>query len=158
MAEVRFFYIDDDTAVLFAANGTALTALLVGLADIVPLIQFSLPTFPMWAYFSGLIFAFFAKMVIQLINTDMRKRENLQAIRTFLMEVDEDANAAEELKDQIAAQWALVDQQHRTLLQAHHGPRLDRIRALSFFLSAICFLIGTATLIYYAGFITPSPA
>lgn len=153
MAEVRYFYVDDDTTVLFAANGTALTTLVVGLPELVPLVRFQFPTFPMWIYFGGLIFAFCAKMMIQLINADMRQREKFQAIRAFLIEVREDENTAEELKEHIAGQWKLIERQQATLLQAHHAPRLDRIRTLCFFFSAVCFLIGTATLIYYAGFI-----
>lgn len=158
MAEVQYFYIDDDTAVLFAANGTALTALLVGLPDIVPLMKIPLPTYPMWIYFGGLIFAFCAKLIIQLVNGDTRQREKLQAARTFLLAALEDQHLTTEQHDQLTEQWALIERRHSMLLQPRYGPFIDQARALFFFLSAICFLTGTASLIYLAGFIETADA
>lgn len=150
---IKYFYVEDDTAVLFAANGTALTALLVGITDIVPLVKFPLPTYPMWLYFLGLIFAFLAKAMIQLINGDTLQREKLQNGRDVLMAATKKNELPEELSAQFEASWKILEAQHAKLLKPHHGPRIDKLRALFFFLSAVCFLIATSTLIYLAGFL-----
>ena len=51
MATVKYFAIEDDTAILFGANGTALTAALAAIAGMISDIKFSLPIFPLWFYF-----------------------------------------------------------------------------------------------------------
>lgn len=152
---IKYFYIEDDTAVLFAANGTALTALLVGVADVIPLINFPIPTYPMWLYFLGLIFAFLSKAMIQLTNGDILQREKLQNARDFMMQVTSKPDLPEELSSQFDTTWKIIETQHGKLLKPHHGPRIDKLRAIFFFLSALCFLIATSHLIYLAGYLTP---
>ncbi len=137
---------------LFASNGTALAAILVGLPDVLPLIDFPLPTYPMWVYFLGLIFAFMSKSVIQIQNGDMRQREKLQAARDWIISVSESPDAAVELKGQLPAMWEKLDILHKKLLKEHHGPRLDKIRAFCFFAAGVCFLLGTASLIHLASY------
>lgn len=151
---IKYFYVEDDTGVLFAANGTALTALLVGLTDIVPLVKFAIPTFPMWLYLFGLIFAFLSKGMIQLINGDGLQREKLQNARDVMMAAAKESDLSDEISDQLASTWKTMEIQHAKLLKPHHGPRLDKLRALFFFLSALCFLVATSTLIYLAGLVT----
>jgi len=151
---MKYFYVEDDTAVLFAANGTALTALLVGITDIVPLVKFLLPTYPMWLYFMGLIFAFLAKAMIQLINGDTLQREKLQNGRDVMIAASTEQDLPEEISAQLDATWKIIEAQHAKLLKPHHGPRIDKLRALFYFASAVCFLIATATLIHLAGLIT----
>lgn len=148
----KFFYIEDDTAILFASNGTALAAILVGLPDVLPLIDFPLPTYPMWIYFLGLIFAFMSKSVIQVQNGDMRQREKLQANRDWIMSANENPDTTEEFKVQLQLLWEKLDKTHSKLLKEHHGPRLDKLRAIFFFVAGLCFLIGTASLISLASY------
>lgn len=147
----KYFYVEDDTAVLFAANGTALTALLVGISDVVPLLKSEMPTYPMWIYFIGLIFAFFAKMMIQLINGDIRQREKLQHARDFIIETRVNPEIDEALIAQLDESWRLTDLQYAKLLKQHHGPTIDKARAAFFLASAVCFLLATASLIDLAG-------
>jgi hypothetical protein len=147
---LKYFYIEDDTGTLFAANGTALTALLVGITNIVPLIKFPIPTLPMWLYFLGLIFAFFSKAMVQIMNEDTLQREKLQNARDFLVNTNEKNNLTLEMKNQLDDSWKYLDQQHKSLLKLSQIPLINKLRATFFFLSALCFLMATAQLIYLA--------
>lgn len=148
----KFFYIEDDTAMLFASNGSALAALLVGLPDVLPLLDFPLPTYPMWLFFTGLFLAFGSKSVIQLQNEDMRQREKLQHSRDWVISTEANPDTPDELKVRLPEIWEKIAVQHSKLLKEKSGPALDRIRAVCFFLSGLCFLMGTGSLIYLAGF------
>jgi hypothetical protein len=148
---MKYFYVEDDTAVLFAANGTALTVLLVGVTDIVPLVKFPIPTYPIWLYFFGLIFAFLSKAMIQLINGDILQREKLQNARDVMMAAEKQPDLPEQISAQLEAVWKFMEQRHKTLLKLEHGPRIDKLRALFFFLSSLSFLFATSKLIYLAG-------
>jgi hypothetical protein len=151
---IKYYYVNDDTAVLFAGNGTALTGLLVGITNLVPLIKFPIPTFPMWIYFFGLIFAFLSKAMIQLVNDDTFQREKMQNARDVLLAAEQTLQDSDDKTDQLEAAWKLIETQHSTLLNPQSGSRVAKFRALFFFLSAFCFLIATAMLIYFAGFLT----
>jgi hypothetical protein len=151
---IKYYYVEDDTAVLFAGNGTALTALLVGITDLVSQLKFPIPTFPMWLYFVGLIFAFLSKAMIQLINGDIFQREKLQNARDVMMAAQKQPDLPEEVSAQIEATWKFMEERHRSLLKPQNGPFIDKLRALFFFLSALCFLFATSRLIYLAGFLT----
>jgi hypothetical protein len=148
----KFFRIEDDTATLFASNGTALVALLVGLPDILPLLDFPLPTYPMWLFFAGLLLAFGAKSVIQLQNEDMRQREKLQHSRDWIISTGENPETPDEIRARLPELWEKMTVQHSKLLKEQSGPILDRIRTVCFVLSGLCFLMGTGSLIYLAGF------
>jgi len=111
MATVKFFYVEDDTAVLFGANGTALTASLAAVAGLLSDIKFPIPMFPLWAFFLGLIFAFLSKAIITICNGDMREREKSQSIRDFVMEVRADPATTEEQQQKwmlFGPQWKRV--------------------------------------------------
>lgn len=155
---IKYFYVEDDTAVLFAANGTALTALLVGIKDVIPLIKFQLPTYPMWLYFLGLIFAFLSKAMIQLINSDTLERERLQNARDLVLEGRARSDLTEEMSAQLDTLWSFADAAYAKLIKPQTAPRIAKLRALFFFLSSLCFLVATSALIYLAGFLaTQSP-
>ncbi|MER8670443.1 hypothetical protein NKH45_25240 [Mesorhizobium sp. M1156] len=151
---IKYFYVEDDTAVLFAANGTALTALLVGLKDIVPAITFPIPTFPIWLYLLGLIFAFLSKAMIQLINGDTLQRERLQNARDLLIAALKEPDLTEDISAQLDATWRWTEAEYMKLINLPNAPRIAKLRALFFFLSALCFLIATSVLIHLAGFLT----
>lgn len=151
---IKYFYVEDDTAVLFAANGTALTALLVGIKDLIPLIKFQLPTYPIWLYFVGLIFAFLSKAMIQLINNDTLQRERLQDARDVVLEGKARSDLTEEMSAQLDAMWSFADAAYAKLIRPQTAPRIAKLRALFFFLSAMCFLVTTSALIYLAGVLT----
>jgi hypothetical protein len=78
---LKYFYIEDDTGVLFGANGSALTALLIAISGVVPLAKVTIPAGLMWVYLLGLVFAFLSKAMIQLTNDDTLQREKLQHMR-----------------------------------------------------------------------------
>ncbi|WP_043615081.1 hypothetical protein [Ensifer sp. ZNC0028] len=151
MATVKFFYVEDDTAILFGANGTALTATLAAVAGMISEVKFSIPTVPMWIYFLGLIFAFGSKIVIMIYNGDIREREKSQAARDFLLEIQADPNLNASLKEDLGAQWKAMEERRKFLLSAVVAERLNYWRALFFFASAICFLIGTSSIIWFVG-------
>lgn len=153
LMQPKYFYIDDDTAVLFAANGTPLLAVMATITDIIPMSKISIPTFPMWIYLFGLVFAFIAKAMIQLMNDDIRQREKLQYGRDFTVEALGREDLPPEVKAQLDTGWIALEAQYAKLLKIHHVPMINNVRALSFYLSAICFLISTSTLIYLAGVI-----
>jgi hypothetical protein len=148
----KFFYIEDDTAMLFASNGTALAALLIGIPDILPLLDFPVPTYPMWLFFAGLFLAFGAKSVIQLQNEDTRQREKLQHARDWIMNTDANPDVDGDVKTQLPALWERLDARHKRLLSERQGRALDHVRAACYLLSGTCFLAGTGSLIYLAGF------
>lgn len=150
---VRYFYVEDDTAVLFGANGTALTALLIGVTDFIPLAKFSIPTDPMWLYFLGLIFAFLAKGMIQLINDDTLQREKLQNMRDLVTSAQKETDLTQEISKQLDDMWNFMEARYKTLFSPQGVMRISHVRALFFLASALCFLIGTARLIYLAGFL-----
>lgn len=151
----KYFYLEDDTAILIAANGTALAALLVNVSDIVTALRLPSPTFQMWFYLCGLVFAFAAKAIIELINGDLRQREKLQYTRDFLIEARSNPALSPELEVQLQNTWNAMEEQHARLLKPEHGPSLDKWRALFYFSSALCFVVGTSTLIVLAGKIAP---
>jgi hypothetical protein len=154
---IKYFYVEDDTAVLFAANGTALTVLLAGITNVVPLVKFSIPTYPMWLYFFGLIFAFLSKAMIQLINDDVMQREKQQNARDVMMAADKEAELPEEVVAQLDATWKLMEERRKSLLNLQNVLRIEKLRALFFFLSALCFLIATSSMIYLASFLAAQP-
>jgi hypothetical protein len=147
MATVRYFYIDDDTAVLFGANGTALTTALVGATGIISDVQIELPVFPLWSYLVGLVSAFISKAVINLFNDDVRAREKAQAARDFLIDAMNEAPPS--FRPQLEAQWAAITEQHSKLLTETAVTRLNMIRAVTYLISALCFLSGTASIISF---------
>jgi len=151
----KYFYVEDDTGALIAANGTALGALLLNVSEVLSSMKFALPTFPMWLYLAGLVFAFASKGIVQAINGDIRQREKLQYARDFVIDARESSQQDPELDSQLQDMWAAMEKQHARLLKPNHGPLLDRVRALSFFASALCFLVGTSTLIVLAGQLSP---
>jgi hypothetical protein len=151
----RYFYVEDDTAILIAANGTALAALLINAADIITNLRLPLPTFPMWVYLTGLVFAFGAKAVVQLMNDDIRQREKLQHARDFMIEAAKSPDLTPELNERLQSGWLSMEEHYSRLLKPVHGPRLDKLRAFLFLSSALCFLIATSTLIVVAGRIAP---
>lgn len=158
MMPMKYFYVEDDTAILFAANGTALTAMLIGVKDVIPLIKFQLPTYPMWLYFLGLIFAFLSKAMIQLINSDTQQRERLQNIRDFVIESRAQPDLTEEISAGLDDTWAFAEAEYAKLIKRETAPRIAKLRAIFFFASSLCFLVATSALIYLAGFLaTPQP-
>ncbi|WP_454849567.1 hypothetical protein [Rhizobium binxianense] len=151
MATVKFFNVEDDTAILFGANGTALTATLAAVAGMISDIKFPIPTYPMWIYFLGLIFAFGSKMVIMIYNGDIREREKSQATRDFLLEIKDDPNLPAELEADWNLSWKSMEDRRKILLSVCAAERLNYWRALFFFASAICFLIATSSIIWFVG-------
>ncbi|MGO6815623.1 hypothetical protein ELI02_22400 [Rhizobium leguminosarum] len=151
MATVKFFNVEDDTAILFGANGTALTATLAAVAGMISDIKFSIPTFPMWIYFLGLIFAFGSKMVVMTYNGDIREREKSQAACDFLLEIKDDPNLPDAMKADWDTHWQAMEDRRKILLSLKAAERLNYWRALFFFASAICFLIGTSSIIWFVG-------
>ncbi|MGV2099741.1 hypothetical protein [Rhizobium sp. 21-4511-3d] len=150
MATVKYFYVDDDTAILFGANGTALTAALAAAGGMISDVKFAIPTFPMWIYLLGLIFAFVSKMVITAYNGDTREREKSQSVRDFLLEVRQDPDF-EATGIDWDAQWREMEERRKHLLGLHAANRLNGLRAYSFFASALCFLIATSSVIWFVG-------
>ncbi|TCL96103.1 hypothetical protein C8J38_101456 [Rhizobium sp. PP-WC-2G-219] len=151
MATVKYFVIEDDTAILFGANGTALTAALAAIAGMISDIKFSLPIYPLWFYFLGLIFAFVSKSIIALVNSDTRERERSQSVRDFLMEVRSDPNTPDDFMPEWDKLWSQMEAQRRLLLTPEFAQRLPYWRAYSFWASAFCFLVGTASIIIFVG-------
>jgi hypothetical protein len=151
MATVKFFNVEDDTAILFGANGTALTATLAAAAGLISDFKFPIPTFPMWIYFLGLIFAFGSKMVIMTYNGDIREREKSQATRDFLLEIKDDPNLSDALKADWGTHWKAMEERRKILLSVEVAERLNYWRALFFFASAICFLMATSSVIWFVG-------
>lgn len=154
----KFFYVDDDTAILVGANGTALAALLLNAADIVSVLKLPMPTVPMWVYLAGLLLAFAAKAIIQLQNGDIRQREKLQHGRDFVETARARQDLTPELKQQLEDTWQILDQQYAKLLKPHHGPPLNKWRAVFYFSSALCFVGATSILIYEASSLSPPVA
>ncbi|WP_245279815.1 hypothetical protein [Rhizobium leguminosarum] len=151
MATVKFFKVEDDTAILFGANGTALTASLAAVAGMISNIKFPIPTFPMWIYFLGLIFAFGSKMVIMIYNGDILEREKSQATRDFLLEIKDDPNLDDALKADWDTSWKMMDGRRKILLSIETAERMNYWRPLLFFASALCFLIATSSVIWFVG-------
>ncbi|WP_244429803.1 hypothetical protein [Rhizobium leguminosarum] len=151
MATVKFFKVEDDTAILFGANGTALTASLAAVAGMISNIKFPIPTFPMWIYFLGLIFAFGSKMVIMIYNGDILEREKSQATRDFLLEIKDDPNLDDALKADWDTSWKMMDGRRKILLSIETAERMNYWRSLLFFASALCFLIATSSVIWFVG-------
>ncbi|KSV75553.1 hypothetical protein N185_17075 [Sinorhizobium sp. GW3] len=151
MATVKFFNVEDDTAILFGANGTALTAALAAVAGMLSEVKFSIPIFPMWIYFLGLIFAFGSKIVIMIYNGDIRERERSQAARDFLIEIQADPNLNDSLKADFAVQWKVMEERRKFLLNVTVAERLNYWRVLFFFASALCFLTGTSSILWFVG-------
>ncbi|CAM5771132.1 hypothetical protein [Mesorhizobium amorphae] len=151
MATVRYFYIEDNTAILFGANGTALTASLAAMAGLISEVKFPLPVFPLWAYFAGLVCAFLCKMIIESFNGDVREREKSQSIRDFVMEVSADKSIPEEHKPDLDALWTTMEQRRNLLLTESMTKKLDRWRLLLFAASALCFLVGTSSILVFVG-------
>ncbi len=151
----KFLYVEDDTAILVGANGTALAALLLNATDIVSVLKLPMPALPMWTYLVGLLLAFSAKAIIQIMNDDIRQREKLQQARDFYIEAQENPHLTPELAEQLQVGWRLVEQQHARLLKPHHGPRLDLWRAIFYFSSALCFVVATSLLVYQASKLVP---
>jgi hypothetical protein len=150
MATVRYFYVDDDTAILFGANGTALTAALAAAGGMISNIKFAIPTFPMWIYLLGLIFAFISKIVIMTYNGDTREREKSQSVRDFLLEARQSPEF-EATGIDWDAQWHAMEERRKVLLSLRAADRLNGLRAYSFFASALCFLISTSSVIWFVG-------
>ena len=148
--QTKFIYIEDDTAVLFAANGTPLLAVMAAFADIVPLQKFSMPILSMWLYLFGLVFIFFSKMIIQWFNDDMRQRERLQNGRDILLETMSRDDLPDEFRLQTEEHWKVLEGYTATLLQTDTALRLSKWRAYCFFLSGICFLVSSLILIFAA--------
>ncbi|MDR7222479.1 hypothetical protein [Aminobacter aminovorans] len=155
MATVKFFYIEDDTAVLFGANGTALTASLAAVAGFISDIKFPIPTFPLWAFFLGLVFAFLSKAIITIYNGDVREREKGQSIRDFVMEVADDPNMTNDLRIEMNAVWAMMEDRRKKLLSLGAVYKLEKWRAVFYFGSAICFLLGTSSILLFVASISP---
>ncbi|MBB3648743.1 hypothetical protein FHX14_004972 [Rhizobium sp. BK619] len=151
MATVKFFKVEDDTAILFGANGTALTASLAAVAGMISNIKFPIPTFPMWIYFLGLIFAFGSKMVIMIYNGDILEREKSQATRDFLLEIKDGPNLDDALKADWDTSWKMMDGRRKILLSIETAERMNYWRSLLFFASALCFLIATSSVIWFVG-------
>lgn len=152
----KYFYVDDDTAILVGANGSALAALLLNAANIVSELKLPMPAVPMWMYLAGLLLAFAAKAIIELQNSDVRQREKLQHGRDFIIEAQANPDITPEMADGIKTTWNLMEEQYGKLLKPQHGPMLDRWRALFYFSSALCFVIATSILIYQASKLSPS--
>ncbi|HEX8044471.1 hypothetical protein [Rhizobium sp.] len=151
MATVKYFYISDDTAILFGANGTALTATLAAVSGMISNVKFPIPTFPMWIYFLGLIFAFLAKAIIGIFNDDVREREKSQSVRDFIMEAMIDPHATDLLREQLSVQWIEMEDRRKILLKIATIDKLNKWRAIFFYISALCFLAGTSTIILFVG-------
>jgi hypothetical protein len=149
MAAVKYFYIEDDTAVLFGANGTALTAVLAGASGLVSENKIDMPTLPMWMFLIGLVFAFIAKSVIMAFNDNVKQREKSQAVRDFLMEARKENEGNDAALKEIDAQWLIMESQRKLLLSAKMITALNWVRACTFFAAAICFLIGTSSIILF---------
>jgi hypothetical protein len=147
---IKYFYVEDDSAVLFGANGTALTLLLVGIKDIVPMAKFSIPTDPLWLYFMGLIFAFLSKGMIQLLNDDTLQREKLQNMRDILTTAKNVPDLDKEISSQIDNNWKIMDVRYKSLFSPNNVLRIGKLRAIFFFASVVCFLIATSRLIHFA--------
>ncbi|MBX5160336.1 hypothetical protein HJB89_24940 [Rhizobium sp. NZLR8] len=151
MATVKFFKVEDDTAILFGANGTALTASLAAVAGMISNIKFPIPTFPLWIYFLGLIFAFGSKMVIMIYNGDIREREKSPATRDFLLEIKDDPDLDDSLKADWDTHWKMMEDRRKILLSIKTAERLNYWRALFFFASALCILTATSSVILFVG-------
>ncbi len=151
MASVKYFYVEDDTAILFGANGTALTATLAAVAGMISDIKFAIPTFPLWAYFAGLIFAFISKSVIMIYNGDVKEREKSQAVRDFLLEALPEKEALAKEGVDWDKEWADMVERRKTLLSLKTTYRLNYVRAYAFFASAICFVLGTGSILWFVG-------
>jgi hypothetical protein len=148
--DAKVLYIEDDTGVLFGANGSALTALLIGISGVVPLAKVSIPAGVMWVYLLGIVFAFLSKAMIQLINDDTSQREKLQHMLDLLIAARNEPNITAELSSQIGVNWRSMDARYQTLFSPNRAACINRLRALFFFLSAFCFLISTARLVFFA--------
>lgn len=151
MTTVKYFYVDDDTAILFGANGTGLTATLVATSGALSSTTISMPTFPMWCYLSGLVFAFASKSVIMLYNNDVKQRERSQSARDFLIEARAKHAGDEETLSILEFNWREMEKQRSSLLTVKMTNRLNLVRAYSFVFSALLFLFGTISIIVYVG-------
>lgn len=145
--QTKFIHIEDDTAVLFAANGTPLLAVMAAFADIVPLEQFSLPILPMWLYLLGLIFIFVSKIIIQTFNDDMRQRERLQNGRDIFLETLSREDIPDDFRRQTEIQLESLNAFSDKLLKIKTVNALTRWRAICFLFSGICFLVSSFILI-----------
>lgn len=148
--DTKFIHIEDDTGILFAANGTPLLAVMAGFTDILPIAKFHLPILSVWLYFFGLIFIFFSKIIIQTFNDDMRQRERLQNGRNILLENLSRDDIPEELRNKFEENWNALDKYTETLVQEKMTAALARWRAIFFLLSGFCFLISSFILILSA--------
>ncbi len=137
MATVKFFKVEDDTAILFGANGTALTATLAAVAGMIADVKFSIPVFPIWLYFLGLIFAFGSKAVIMLYNGDILEREKGQAVRDYVLEIKDDPELTEYMQRELDSLWKMMDEKRKRLLTVQSAERLNYWRA-AFFLHLPC--------------------
>lgn len=151
MATVKYFYVEDDTTILFGANGTALTAALAAVAGMISQVKLDIPTFPLWAYFFGLLFAFVSKSVIMIYNGDIREREKSQATRDFLMEVEGQKDALKREGFDWDDSWKAMIDRRKFLLTVKTAERLNYVRAYAFFASATCFVLGTGSILLFVG-------
>jgi len=149
--QTKFIYIEDDTAVLFAANGAPLLALIGAFADIVPLQKFSMPALAMWLYLFGLFFIFLSKIIIQAFNDDMRQRERLQNGRDILLENMARPDLPAEFLTQMEDGWKQLESFTAKLIDQKTTTSLAKWRAFFFLLSGICFIVASLSLVLAAG-------
>lgn len=149
MDNPKFFKVEDDTAILFGANGTALTASLVAVAGMISETKFSIPMYPIWIYFMGLVFGFCSKAVIMIYNGDIREREKGQAARDYLISIQAQPEIYEQFEDDCHALWEATELKRKSLLTVKTAERLNYWRAAFFFASAICFIVATSGIILF---------
>ena len=143
----KFFYIDDNTAVLIAANGSPLLVFITAIKDLIELEGISSLIPALWIYFAGLIFAFCCKPVIEFINDDTKEREKLQYGRNLAIETLKTENLPDEIRRQAEETLVMVEHRYTKLLKPTNASKPAHLRAWFFALSCICFLVATAMLI-----------
>lgn len=141
--------VEDYSALLFKANGTALTVSIVAISNIIPTQDFSFPIWPSAIYFAGLILAFGVHWLTVAQNTDIRRRQQRAYVASILAEKSEQAEQHDVLKLQIEKISSELDRQEKHMFTVEQVVRLQARSSMFYWASAFCFLIGTGLALWF---------
>ncbi len=146
---MKYFRVEDYSALPFKANGTGLSASLVAVAKVIPTQTFELPIFPSAVYLLGVVFAFGVHARAMLLNDDIHSRERLNHAREFIGSALESEHLTPELESMLDQLGDAAAEQHKRLLSAPATRRIEVFSAYCYFISLGCFLVATGYAIYF---------
>lgn len=131
---------------LFKANGAGLTlyvTVLTGLIANGAINARIVAILPCAIYFAGLCLAFVVHIGHRAIDEDIRTRERLNDIRTFVIDKTKRDDLPPEMRATMEAAFETAGERHRKLMTAEDVARLEARGSRAYLQSLGCFLLAT---------------